>query len=138
MILQEYLQTIFIAEESPAAGWPDSFAVISACDPFSKGERLHDDRSSSDLLEHLSTRGFNHQKIIGASRDLLHQELSFAVWGVTLEKALEIGRIFHQNAIFWVDHGQVDVVSCTERDRQHLGRWEVHFNQSPYQQSLSR
>ena len=135
MILKEYLQTIFIAEESPVGGWPDSFAVISACDPHSKGERGSDEKSNFDLLEHLLSRGFNHHRVIGASRDLMHQEASFAIWGMGLEEALETGRTFHQNAIFWIERGQVDVVSCTENDRQHLGSWEVKLNPRHSQRS---
>ena len=135
MILQEYLQTIFIAEESPIGGWPESFAIITACNPFSKSEREKDDKSSFDLSEHLSTRGLNNQKVTGASRDLMHQEPSFAVWGISLEEALEVGRTFHQNAIFWIERGQIDVVSCTTNDRQRIGFWDVHWKPDPHSQT---
>ncbi len=60
----------------------------------------------------------------GASVDGNHQEPGFAVWDLALEEALEIGREFRQDAIFWVgaDH-RIDVVSCLDGERWHVGFW---------------
>jgi hypothetical protein len=40
------------------------------------------------------------------------------------EEALEIGREFRQDAIFWVgaDH-RIDMVSCLDGERWHVGFW---------------
>jgi hypothetical protein len=41
-----------------------------------------------------------------------------------LEEALEIGREFRQDAIFWVGKdGRIDVVSCVDGERCHVGLW---------------
>ena len=42
MIRSEYLETIFIAKKAPDGGWPDRFAVATACNPFSNGDRADD------------------------------------------------------------------------------------------------
>ncbi len=53
-----------------------------------------------------------------------HQEPGFAVWDLALEEALEIGREFRQDAIFWVGaDNRIEVVSCQDGERRHFGLW---------------
>ena len=41
-----------------------------------------------------------------------------------MEEALEIGREFRQDAIFWVgEDGRIDVVSCVDGERSEVGLW---------------
>jgi hypothetical protein len=69
MILPEYLQTIFIAKKPPEDGWPEEFAVITACNPMSSGDRQEDAVATIRLRKHLSRRGLKRHKVTGASPD---------------------------------------------------------------------
>jgi hypothetical protein len=52
-----------------------------------------------------------------------HREPGFAVWGCDLPAALQLGREFAQNAIYWVKKGRLDVVSCSTGEREFVGLW---------------
>jgi hypothetical protein len=79
---------------------------------------------TTKLRKLLSRRGVKKHRVTGASPDWSHQEPGFAVWGLALGDALEIGREFRQDAIFWVGaDNRIDVVSCLDGERRHVGLW---------------
>lgn len=127
MIRSEFLQTIFIAKDLPAGGWPEKFAVITACNPMSSGDREDDSAATIRLRKHISRNGHKRHRVIGASPDWSHQEAGFAVWNLTLEEAMEIGREFRQRAVFWAERGRIEVVSCENGERKFVGLWEERF-----------
>ena len=127
MILPEYLQTIFIAKETPDGGWPEKFAVVTACNPMSSGERQGDAAATIRLLEWCTRSGLQLHPITGASPDRIHQEVSCAVWNVSLEEVVAIGREFRQRAVFWVEGGRIEVVSCENGERKFVGLWKERF-----------
>jgi hypothetical protein len=127
VIRSEFLQTIFIAKDLPAGGWPEKFAVITACNPMSSGDREDDSAATIRLRKHISRNGHKRHRVIGASPDWSHQEAGFAVWNLTLEEAMEIGREFRQRAVFWVERGRIEVVSCVNGERKFVGLWEERF-----------
>lgn len=53
--------------------------------------------------------------------------MSFAAWDLSLDEAVEIGREFQQNAIFWIDEGRIEVASCENGERKFVGMWEERF-----------
>jgi hypothetical protein len=119
-ILPEYLQTIFIAKP-PESGWPDEIHIITACNPLSSGERSRDDVYNIALRKTLSQLKVWKHRIQGASPDWKHREKGFAVSGIDLVKAIEIGRRFQQNAIFTVVDDVVSVVSCVSDEKKLMG-----------------
>lgn len=127
MILSAYLETIFIAKEAPEGGWPRQFAVLTACNPCSSGERKDDAAATVRLRKRLSRSGHKRYRITGSSPDWNHQEVSFAAWNLSLDEAMEIGREFQQNAIFWIDEGRIEVVSCENGERKFVGMWGERF-----------
>jgi len=127
MILTEYLKMIFIAKDLPAGGWSEKFAVITACNPMSSGDREDDAASTVRLRKQISRSGHKRHRVTGASPDWSHQEAGFAVWNLTLEEAVAIGREFQQRAVFWVEGGRIDVVSCENGERKFVGLWEERF-----------
>ena len=127
VILPEYQRTIFIAKEAPEGGWPRQFAVLTACNPCSSGERKDDASATVRLRKRLSRRGHKRYRITGSSPDWNHQEVSFAAWNLSLDEAMEIGREFQQNAIFWVHEGRIEVASCENGERKFVGMWEERF-----------
>lgn len=62
-------------------------------------------------------------RITGVSADMKHREAGFAVWCCDLPGAVQLGREFAQNAIFWIEEGKLDVVSCATGTRQYVGLW---------------
>ena len=127
MILPEYPKTIFIAKKPPEGGWPEKFAVITACNPMSSGQRDEDAASTVRLRKHIARSGHKRHRVTGASPDWSHQEAGFAVWNLTLEEAVAIGREFQQRAVFWVEGGGIEVVSCENGERKFVGKWEERF-----------
>lgn len=127
MILPEYLQTIFIAKKPPKSGWPEKFAVITACNPMSSGDREDDPAAMTRLRKHISRNNHKRHKVTGSSPDWRHKEASFAVWNLSLGEALEIGREFRQRAVFWVENEKIEVVSCESGERKFAGLWKERF-----------
>lgn len=119
-LLPEYSQTIFIAK-LPEAGWPERFVIITACNPRSGGDRGSDAKAHAALRKTLSRLGCWKHRVDGASPDWQHREIGFAAAGLDLEKALELGRQFEQNAIFVVEANQLRVVGCFGGAQSDLG-----------------
>jgi hypothetical protein len=128
VILPEYMQTIFIAKKPPEGGWPEKFAVITACNPMSSGQREGDAAAKIRLRKHISRNGHKRQAVTGASADWSHQEAGFAVWDLSLVEAVEIGREFQQRAVFWVEGCRIEVVSCESGDRAFVALWEERIH----------
>ena len=124
MIKEHYLETVFIVKQPAPDQWPDAFAVITACNPL--GEILGEEADSAAtvrLRKTISRLGLKRHRVTGVSADLKHREPGFAVWGCDLMAALQLGREFAQNAVYWIEDGKLDVVSCATGERQHVGFW---------------
>jgi hypothetical protein len=124
VILAEYLGTRFIPKEPCPSRWPDSFAVITACNPFGRGiDEEADKLATTRLRKTISRLGLKRHRVTGVSADGKHREPGFAIWGCNLQAALSLGREFAQNAIYWVEKGRLDVVSCSTAEREYVGLW---------------
>jgi len=124
MILSEYHETRFAPREPAPARWPEAFAVITGCNPLGQGLDEEADRAATVCLRKAISRlGLNRHRVTGVSADLKHREAGFAVWGCDLPAALRLGSEFAQNAIYWIEDGRLDVVSCATGTRQHVGVW---------------
>jgi len=124
MILPEYHTTRFVPKEPTPSGWPDAFAVVTACNPFGRGIDEDADKSATiRLRKTISRLGLKRHRVTGVSADGKHREPGFAIWGCDLQAALSLGREFAQNAIYWVEGEQLDVVSCSTGERENVGLW---------------
>lgn len=131
MILAEYHETRFAPKEPPPSRWPEAFAVITACNPLGQGLDEEADRAATARLRKtISCLGLNRHRVAGVSADMKHRESGFAVWGCDLSVALQLGREFAQNAIYWIEGGRLDVVSCGTGERQHVGLWSERLQTS--------
>jgi hypothetical protein len=52
------------------------------------------------------------EEIVGQSADGQWRELSWAITGISEDQALEVGRVFHQWAIFKLDGKEKKVLQC--------------------------
>jgi hypothetical protein len=123
MILPEYLETAFLGTP-PIAGWPSSFHIITAWNPNQIVLEAQNREADLRLHSQLKEQGFEHFPITGCSANLAHQEASWAIVGISSERALEIGRQYGQNAIFEVLDGEAFVVSCDTLERQSIGQFQ--------------
>src|SRR6266496_3755990 len=118
----EYIRTVF-RTDSPRNEWPSRFAVVTACNPngiqHSSGDNT---RFDSQLLVALEAERIKHWRVTGTSADFQHSEPGYAI-ETNLDTALTIGNQFRQEAIFWIEHGHLSVISCTTREKVLLGAW---------------
>jgi len=128
MIREAYLKTIFIVEDLNA-GWNDaSFAIITAWNPDGTACDDETNQKADEGLRNVLRLHATCQKIeriTGASPDRSHREPGWAAFGLSLEEALAIGKQFRQEAIYWVEKGDCDVVSCTDNSRKRLDEFLV-------------
>ena len=129
MILPEYLETVFYGP-TPASGWPSDFHIITAFNPKTTLSEPENVAADTRLRTQLEQEQIAHFRISGCSADLAHQEASWAIVGVSLERAIEIGRHYVQNAIFEVLNGEASVVSCDTLERKSIGRFQDRLKDS--------
>ena len=67
----------------------------------------------------------------GRSVDGKHQEPG---WGaeINVQAALEIGRMFKQEAIYYIDEDDLSLHSCDQSEVKHLGSWTARVNLSSF------
>ena len=112
----EYMETHF-AGDSAVHDWAQAFAIITAyattgqC--WSAAENKQADRN---LQVFLDTHGLESYRISGYSPTTGHAEPGWAV-AVELAEACAIGLHFKQDAIYYVDCGNLFVSYCDERRR---------------------
>ena len=124
MILSEYHETRFVPKEPNPAHWPEAFVVITACNPLGQGLDDEADKAATvRLRKAISRLGLQRHRVTGVSADGKHREPGFAIWGCDLQAALSLGREFAQNAIYWVEKGRLEVVSCSTGECEYVGLW---------------
>ena len=129
MIRPEYLKTLFVPKKpgknQPPPDWSRPFAILTAHNP--EGKKVDPETNTEadrELRRSLSRKSLPKHRITGVSEDWSHEEKSFTVWGLNHKTASEIGREFHQDAYFWVEHGTVHVHSCHTQEKQKVGTWK--------------
>lgn len=122
-----YQSVVFSAD-----GWTppaESFAILSACSPTGEQRpaarnQVADEELRRRLLESV------HRRITGQSPDGSHAEPSWAS-ACTRAKAVELGREFQQDAIFWVEGDSLAVVDCkASRPDLFLGSFGARLNRA--------
>jgi hypothetical protein len=123
MILPEYRETVFIGTP-PVAGWPADFHIITAWNPKRIIPEPENHAADARLRTQLEQEQIVHFRITGGSADLAHHEASWAIVGISSDRAIQIGRQYCQNAIFEVLNGEALVVSCDNLERQSIGQFQ--------------
>ena len=113
--------TIRIPEDVPLAlenlveqEGANSWAFISACNPYSQELPVEENNSRQDLLKRLlDFNGISYFSADGQSADGSWKEPSLLALGMSLEMAKSMGTAFGQNAILYGElGGVVEVVFC--------------------------
>lgn len=121
----EYKHSRFLACP-PEGGFPICFGVVTACNP--NGLVTHDAQNvaaTEKLRWQLEVRGRVFFPVTGCSLDLTHQEPGFGVVCQIAKEMVEIGRIWQQEAVFWIEDGIVYLLPCGSDERAVVGRWET-------------
>ena len=106
-----------------------SFAIITACNP--KGTLLSQsqNRLRDRKLQHsIDTLKCPYRAVIGAARDMSHFEKSWAIF-VEKQQAIQLGEEFVQNAIYYVNEGELILVPVLMQAKEEsLGMFQRHAN----------
>jgi hypothetical protein len=111
--------------ELPHGGLPESFCVVTACNP--DGRTIADEENekrTETLREQLIGQGLDHFPVTGFDAASSHQEAGFGMV-CDLPQAYALGQAWRQEAIFRIHRGRVSLVSCGEgMETEEIGTWE--------------
>ena len=124
----EYSNTVFSGPES-GEGWPESFAIVTAYNPDGVNvDNAANVAANEELVATIRDAALSYSPMAGGSGDGSHVEPGFLVL-CDLETALELGRRFNQEAVFWVEAGRLHLVACSGGARVELGAWQDRLRQ---------
>ena len=127
MILPEYLSTRFLLTISKIPSlktWPKTFWIITACNPYSTGDRSNDDNNNKALRKDLVELSSWIEPIICTPDDGAHDpEPSFVVNSLDHQQIQELADKYYQNAAFLIENDRLKVVSCTDKTCQDAGNF---------------
>lgn len=116
----EYQDARFVVETNPES-LPATFAIVTACNPYGvTADETTNALQTQALRTKLSSGGITFFPVTGGSPDMKHSEPGF---GCLLARNLaqQLGAEFGQDAIFYVDKGELWLFGCTDRTALHLG-----------------
>lgn len=123
-----YFDVIF-KEIKVSYQYPQTFAIITAWNPkdviLPEQENQKRNRCLQKTIKKTMVLG---TKIIGASADLQHQELSLIIEGA-LQDLINLAQKFEQNAIFWVQGDSLELISCNSLKHFKLGSFRERIRQ---------
>ncbi len=120
-----YRHTWFESARSEVAA---AFAIITAHNPFGSKRTAEQNTAADQHLEQqLRELGMEPFRVIGYSPDRSHAE---AGWGaaMSLEDAIRIGRAFQQDAIYWVENGNLHLVCLQTLESEELCPWQQRLH----------
>jgi hypothetical protein len=136
-----YLQARFQAE-LPFGGLPENFGIVTACNPYGKPASAEANAAATASLRGLIEReGWPYFPVTGGSADFSHAEPGFGVIASEID-CMALGRVFKQDAIFWVNRGHVFLMPCSGQRARGIELWSnlatgqaahpaVHFSGPP-------
>jgi hypothetical protein len=127
-----YFDVIF-KETILSCQYPQTFAIITAWNPKDVilPEQENEKRNRS-LEKSIKKPMVLSSRIIGASADLQHQEVSLIIEG-ELPDLINLAQKFEQNAIFWVQGDSLELIACDTLKHFMLGSFRERIRQSTMQ-----
>lgn len=121
---QAYKSTVFVLEQP--LGCHFDFAIITACNPQGQdlpnsANRLRDKALQQDIAQ----TGAVYRSLYGCSPEFDYCERSWAV-ATDKQHATALAEKYQQNAIYWVEQGQLFLTPCllTDFNEEHLGAFQ--------------
>ncbi|MDA7520876.1 DUF3293 domain-containing protein [bacterium] len=119
----EYRNTKFLTDLNRPL--PEKFGVVTSCNPngqtVSPEENIRLIQCLKDELESTEEAFF---PVAGCSPDQSHQEPGFGIVFSSEDRIIELGRKWQQEAIFWIEEGNVNLISCDADTREVIGQWD--------------
>ena len=117
-------QRVRFKAELPEGGLPVRFGLVTAYNP--------DGRPASDAENAAATEALRAElaggaavffPVTGGSADFVHAEPGFGIALNTRAEAVALGRRWRQEAVFWVEAGEVELVPCGDEESLIVGAW---------------
>ena len=126
-----YYETRFRVKH-PKPDWPIEFVILSAYATTGESWTTHQNEAAdSKLKDTVLTRSSWSIRVIGYSPVSGHTEPSWAT-DIHLNEACDIGRQFHQDAIYHVKHDELSLAYCEEEpDLVHVGDFRARIDWIP-------
>jgi hypothetical protein len=126
-----YFETHFDAHGF-AGPWPREFVIITAC--ATTGEqwsRTRNETANQELERELERMNLWRQRVTGYSPSTGHAEPGWAV-ELSYPDACDLGRKFHQDAIYHVSDDHLTVSHCDERrEKIPVGTFQERLHRMP-------
>ena len=105
----------------------NSFAIVTACNPYGRQVDDPTNHKASSDEEKIGEQGFCYGPMTGGSVDGAHQEFGYLVV-CDLKSALKLGADYNQDAIFWIEDSNLYVITCPDAsDKQFVDRWDARY-----------
>ena len=119
---ESYKTSIFLCHQ--ALNCDVDFAIISAQNPAGQTEHPYLNlRRDNELQACLNRQRLPYRSVIGSAPDLSFQEKSWIVL-CDKSKAIQLALQFEQNAIYWVEQGELFLVPVLlSQQEEKLGRF---------------
>jgi hypothetical protein len=121
---EAYDSTVFLLEGKPLM-LPSAFAIITAWNPMDRKLPAEDNERGDEALRRLlELQKVPYFRATGCSPDLSHREPG---WAATMAKpdAIELGRHFDQRGIWWIEGGDLILVSCANGQEKRVGVFQL-------------
>lgn len=111
--------------ELPHGGLPESFCVVTACNPDGRTIADAENRKRTGTFrEQLVGLGLDHFPVTGFYAASSHQEAGYGMV-CDLPQAYAMGQAWRQEAIFRIHRGGVSLVSCRQgMETEEIGTYE--------------
>lgn len=122
-----YRQTIFRSAKPPPSGNP--FGIVTAWNPHGKPQpEKANQEANTRLARELAARNLGYFPVTGGSPDFSHAEPGYGIF-CDRKTAIELAKQFDQEAIFWIEAGNLFLVSCKDNSSESIGpiapRWRI-------------
>ncbi len=118
-----YQQVRFKAE-LPEGALPVRFGIVTACNPDGRPAGAATNTAVTEGLRvELAGGSAAFFPVTGGSADFVHAEPGFGIVLKTRAEAVVLGRQWRQEAVFWVEAGNVELLPCGDGDSSIVGAW---------------
>jgi Protein of unknown function (DUF3293) len=118
-----YQQVRFKAE-LPEGGLPMRFGIVTACNPDGRSTSAAENAAATEALRGELTGGAEvFFPVTGGSADFVHAEPGFGIALNTRAESVALGRRWRQEAVFWIEAGEVELVPCGDGESSVIGAW---------------
>ena len=119
----EYRNVRFITDYNGSI--PSQFGVVTSCNPNGKKvSQTENTKRTEAFKSELNKNNEEFFSVIGCSPDQTHQETGYGIVTNSIDKIIELGRQWEQEAVFWIEEGRTHLISCDTETNVVIGKWD--------------